>query len=189
MSYQGDNPVVQLYNAATDKEPFQELPLQACYSVSEIGAQQFDQFGKIFTVKLQYVFYKERPGVRYVYCSNVNRNDVLINQIWCYNAVTCNVCSRPGQVTKAERITNKLSQFAAYAIQGDYQGVKEFGSDLRKLGLPVEHAPQVSGTPYCPHIFLSIQMNKTEVLLCHFKLTHFHLTIMELYSTHIIYLR
>ncbi|XP_059062853.1 protein stoned-B-like [Achroia grisella] len=114
VTYQGDNPVVQLFNTAGDKEPFQELPLQACYSVSEVGAQQFDQFGKIFTVKLQYVFYKERPGVR------------------------------PGQVTKAERITNKLSQFAAYAIQGDYQGVKEFGSDLRKLGLPVEHAPQVS---------------------------------------------
>lgn len=114
LAFQGDNPVVQLSNTSADKEPFQELPLQACYSVSEIGAQQFDQFGKIFTVKLQYVFYKERPGVR------------------------------PGQVTKAERITNKLSQFAAYAIQGDYQGVKEFGSDLRKLGLPVEHAPQVS---------------------------------------------
>ncbi|XP_049875602.1 protein stoned-B-like [Pectinophora gossypiella] len=112
--YQGDNPVVQLMHTAGDKEPFQELPLQACYSVSEVGAQQFDQYGKIFTVKLQYVFYKERPGVR------------------------------PGQVTKAERLTNKLSQFAAYAIQGDYQGVKEFGSDLRKLGLPVEHAPQVS---------------------------------------------
>lgn len=111
---QGDGAAVQLYGAATDREPFQELPLQACYSVSEVGAQQFDQFGKIFTVKLQYVFYKERPGVR------------------------------PGQVTKAERLTNKLSQFAAYAIQGDYQGVKEFGSDLRKLGLPVEHAPQVS---------------------------------------------
>jgi len=68
------------------------LPLQPCYSVSDIGAQQYDQFGKIFTVKLQYIFYKERPGVR------------------------------PGQVKKAERITNKLSQFAAYAIQGDYQG-------------------------------------------------------------------
>lgn len=25
-----------------------------------------------------------------------------------------------------------------------YLGVKEFGSDLKKLGLPVEHAPQVS---------------------------------------------
>ncbi|CAG9101248.1 unnamed protein product [Plutella xylostella] len=114
LTFQGDNPVVQLLNTPNDKEPFQELPLQACYSVSEVGAQQFDQFGKIFTVKLQYVFYKERPGVR------------------------------PGQVTKAGRITDKLSQFAAYAIQGDYQGVKEFGSDLRKLGLPVEHAPQVS---------------------------------------------
>lgn len=111
---QGDNPVLQLYNAEKDKDPFQELPLQACYSVSEIGAQQYDNFGKIFTVKLQYVFYKERPGVR------------------------------PGQVTKAERLTNKLSQFAAYAIQGDYQGVKELGSDLKKLGLPVEHAPQIS---------------------------------------------
>lgn len=50
---------------------------------------------------------------------------------------------RPGQVTKAERITNKLSKFAQYAIQGDYEGCKEFGSDLKKLGLPVEHAPQV----------------------------------------------
>ncbi|XP_075233996.1 stoned B [Lycorma delicatula] len=112
--YQGENPVLQLFNNKDDKDPFQELPLQPCYSVSEIGAQQYDQFGKIFTVKLQFIFYKERPGVR------------------------------PGQVTKAERLTNKLSQFAAYAIQGDYQGVKEFGSDLKKLGLPVEHAPQIS---------------------------------------------
>lgn len=80
----------------------------------DTGAQQFDQYGKIFTVKVQYVFYKERPGIR------------------------------PGQVTKAERLTSRLQQFAAYAIQGDYNGVKEFGSDLRKLGIPVEHAPHVS---------------------------------------------
>ncbi|XP_063993687.1 uncharacterized protein LOC135171230 [Diachasmimorpha longicaudata] len=112
--YQGDSPTLQLFNNKDDKDPFTELPLLTCYSVSEIAAQQFDQYGKIFTIKLQYIFYKERPGVR------------------------------PGQVTKAERLTNKLSQFAAYAIQGDYQGVKEFGSDLKKLGLPVEHAPQIS---------------------------------------------
>ncbi|KAL1506697.1 hypothetical protein ABEB36_006013 [Hypothenemus hampei] len=114
LAIQPDCVLLQLFNQQNDKDPFQELPLQPCYSVSEIGAQQYDQFGKIFTLKLQYIFYKERPGVR------------------------------PGQVKKAERITNKLSQFAAYAIQGDYQGVKEFGSDLKKLGLPVEHAPQVS---------------------------------------------
>lgn len=35
--YQGDNPVLQLYNLKEDKDPFQELPLQACYSVSEIS--------------------------------------------------------------------------------------------------------------------------------------------------------
>ncbi|CAH0386581.1 unnamed protein product [Bemisia tabaci] len=112
--FQGETPALQLLNKQEDKDPFQELPLQPCYSVSEIGAQQYDNFGKIFTVKLQFVFYKERPGIR------------------------------PGQHTKAERLTNKLSQFAAYAIQGDYQGCKEFGSDLKKLGLPVEHAPQIS---------------------------------------------
>lgn len=114
IAFQNDTPVIQMFNTAKDKEPFQELPLQGCYSVSEISAQPFDQFGKIFTIKLQYILYKEQPGVR------------------------------PGQVTKAGRITNKLSQFAAYAIQGDYQGVKEFGSDLKKLGLPVEHHPHVS---------------------------------------------
>lgn len=35
--YQGDNPVLQLFNLKEDKDPFQELPLQACYSVSEIS--------------------------------------------------------------------------------------------------------------------------------------------------------
>jgi hypothetical protein len=35
--YQGDNPVLQLFNTREDKDPFQELPLQACYSVSDIG--------------------------------------------------------------------------------------------------------------------------------------------------------
>lgn len=88
-----------------------------------LGAQQYDHFGKIFTVKVQYVFYKERPGIR------------------------------PGQVTKAERLTSRLQQFAAYAIQGDYQGVKEFGSDLRKLGIPVEHAPHVSHAFFSQIIF------------------------------------
>lgn len=114
LTYQGDNPVLQFFNSREDEEPFQELHLLPFYSVSEISAQQFDQYGKIFTVKLEYILYKGRPGVR------------------------------PGQVTKAERLTNKLSQFAAYAIQGDYQGVKEFGSNLKKLGMPVEHAPQIS---------------------------------------------
>ncbi|XP_037078797.1 protein stoned-B-like [Pollicipes pollicipes] len=109
-----DNAVLQLFHDRKDADPFQELPLQACYSVSDVGAQQYDQYGKIFTVKLQYIFYKERPGVR------------------------------PGQMTKAERITKKIGQFAISAWEGDYDRVKEFASDVRKLGMPVEHAPQIS---------------------------------------------
>lgn len=51
---------------------------------------------------------------------------------------------RPGQVSKAERLTTKISKFAQHAIAGDYEHVKEFASDVRKLGMPVEHAPQIS---------------------------------------------
>ncbi|CAG0914072.1 unnamed protein product [Notodromas monacha] len=105
---------IQVFNDKNDKEPVQELPLQPSYCVSEIAAQQLDQFGKIFTLKVQYVYYKERPGVR------------------------------PGQVSKAERLTSRLSQFASYAIAGDLAGVKEFGSDIKKLGIPIEHTPQIS---------------------------------------------
>lgn len=55
---------LQIYNKSEDKKPMQEIPLQATYTVSEISSQQFDQFGKIFTIKLQYVFYKEKIGIR-----------------------------------------------------------------------------------------------------------------------------
>jgi hypothetical protein len=34
---QGDSPVLQLYNTRDDKDPFQELPLQASYNISDIG--------------------------------------------------------------------------------------------------------------------------------------------------------
>lgn len=55
---------LQIFDKQDDKKPMQEIPIQATYTVSEISTQQFDQFGKIFTIKLQYIFYKERVGVR-----------------------------------------------------------------------------------------------------------------------------
>ncbi|KPM10255.1 Adaptor complexes medium subunit-like protein [Sarcoptes scabiei] len=54
----------QLFNKKGDTQPFQELPLQASYSLSEMSPQQYDQYGKIFTIKIQYIFYRERVGVR-----------------------------------------------------------------------------------------------------------------------------
>ena len=34
--------------------------------------------------------------------------------------------------------------FLAKAVEdADYKGVKEFASDMKKLGIPLEHAPQV----------------------------------------------
>ncbi|XP_017461384.1 PREDICTED: protein stoned-B-like, partial [Rhagoletis zephyria] len=88
--------ILQLFNKREDVQPFQELPLQASYSLSEVCAQQYDQYGKIFTIKVQYIFYRERVGVR------------------------------PGQIAKV--------------MQGQIQSMGDFA----RLGMPVEHAPQVS---------------------------------------------
>lgn len=88
--------VLQLFNNKGDTQPFQELPLQASYSLSEMSPQQYDQYGKIFTVKVQYIFYRERVGVR------------------------------PGQIAKV--------------MQGQIQSMGDFA----RLGMPVEHSPQIS---------------------------------------------
>lgn len=55
---------IQLYYSRNDKRPFQELPLQSNYCMSDITLQAYDVYGKIHTVKVQYVLYKERVGVR-----------------------------------------------------------------------------------------------------------------------------
>ena len=81
--------------------------------MSDISHQVFDSFAKVFTIKLQYIFYKERAGIR------------------------------PGQVTKMQRLTDKIGFLAKAVEDADYQGVKEFASDMKKLGVPLEHAPQV----------------------------------------------
>jgi hypothetical protein len=111
---EGDVPTVLLYNHKDDKEPFQELPLQTAYSLSDISHQIFDQYTKIFTLKLQYIFYKERAGLR------------------------------PGQITKMQKLTDKIGLLAKAVEDADYKGVKTFASDMKKLGVPLEHAPQIS---------------------------------------------
>ena len=108
-----NNPCVQLFETKDSKDAFQELPLQPAYSLSEIGHQVFDQYSKLFTVKLQYIFYKEQAGIR------------------------------PGQITKMQKLTGKIGFLAKAVEDADLKGVKEFASDMKKLGIPMEHSPQV----------------------------------------------
>ena len=37
---------------------------QATFNVSEIALQQYDEYGKIFTLKIQFVYYREKLGLR-----------------------------------------------------------------------------------------------------------------------------
>ena len=111
---QGDNPCVTLHENQETKDAFQEVPLLTTYSISDIAHQVFDQYNKIFTVKIQYIIYKEQAGIR------------------------------PGQVTKTKKLIDKIGFLAKAVEDADYHGVKEFASDMKKLGVPLEHAPQVT---------------------------------------------
>ena len=68
-------------------------------------------------MKLQYIFYKERAGIR------------------------------PGQISKMQKLAGKVGFLAKAVEEADYEGVKEFASDMKKLGVPLEHAPQVRLVP------------------------------------------
>ena len=43
-----------------------------------------------------------------------------------------------------QKLTGKIGFLAKAVEDADLKGVKEFASDMKKLGMPVEHAPQVS---------------------------------------------
>ncbi|XP_071160051.1 protein stoned-B-like [Mytilus edulis] len=61
---QKEGPTLQIFRDDKSAEILQELILQPCYSISEPTLQHYDQYGKIHTVKIQYIFYKERVGIR-----------------------------------------------------------------------------------------------------------------------------
>ncbi|ELU00579.1 hypothetical protein CAPTEDRAFT_171853 [Capitella teleta] len=61
---QKDVPTIRVFNNDQEAQPIHELPLQPAYNLCNLGLQQFDQFGKCHTVKIQYVFYRERVGVK-----------------------------------------------------------------------------------------------------------------------------
>ncbi len=115
---QGDTPCIQLFESKEAKDAFQEVPLMTTYSVSDISHQVFDQYSKIFTLKVQFISYKERAGIR------------------------------PGQISKLEALTGKIGALAKAVEDADYKGVKHFASDMKKLGVPLEHAPQVRHCNY-----------------------------------------
>ena len=64
IAYNKGVPCIRLYNDDVTKNPFHELQLQASYQMCNMGLQTFDQFGKCHTVKIQYVFYRERVAVK-----------------------------------------------------------------------------------------------------------------------------
>ena len=64
LTMQNEVPVIRVYKDNECKECLQELGVQYSYTLCNLGLQQFDQYSKCHTVKIQYVFYRERVGVK-----------------------------------------------------------------------------------------------------------------------------
>ncbi|CAD5118754.1 DgyrCDS7431 [Dimorphilus gyrociliatus] len=58
-----DVPTICIYDNETASKPFHELGLQPSYQLCNLGLQAFDEFGKCHTIKIQYIFYRERVGM------------------------------------------------------------------------------------------------------------------------------
>ncbi|CAD5232743.1 unnamed protein product [Bursaphelenchus xylophilus] len=59
-----EDKMLRIFSSRTDRTPLLEILLQATYSLSDSTLQAYDAYGKIHTVKLQHVLYKERVGIR-----------------------------------------------------------------------------------------------------------------------------
>ncbi|VDO21728.1 unnamed protein product [Haemonchus placei] len=97
---QGNNLLV--YNAKTDNKPIQELLLQASYSLSDTTLQAYDVYGKIHTVKLQYVLYKEKVGIRPGQISRLVDGHITKYGLPLEHTAQCTVLLKFGSLTYGE---------------------------------------------------------------------------------------
>ncbi|CAJ0957090.1 unnamed protein product, partial [Mesorhabditis belari] len=91
-----------IYNSKTDNKPIQELLLQASYSLSDTTLQAYDVYGKIHTVKLQFVQYKERVGIRPGQISRLVDGHITKYGLPLEHSANCNVLLKFGSLAADE---------------------------------------------------------------------------------------
>ncbi|CAI4223256.1 unnamed protein product [Auanema sp. JU1783] len=90
--------VLILFNNRSDTKPLQELHLQATYSLSDTTLQAYDIYGKIHTVKLQQVQYKEKVGIRPGQISRLVDGHVTKYGLPLEHSAQCNVLLKFGSL-------------------------------------------------------------------------------------------
>ncbi|KAK0409720.1 hypothetical protein QR680_004712 [Steinernema hermaphroditum] len=91
-----------LFNSKQEQKPFHELMLQACYSLSDVSLQAYDVYGKIHTVKLQHVLYKERVGIRPGQISRLMEGHITKYGMPLEHSAQCTVLLKFGCLNAAE---------------------------------------------------------------------------------------
>ena len=56
--------VLRVFTNSDTRDVMQELAFQPTHNLCDMGLQQYDQFGKCYTVKIEQIVYRERVGVK-----------------------------------------------------------------------------------------------------------------------------
>ncbi|VDK87719.1 unnamed protein product [Litomosoides sigmodontis] len=94
-----------MFNSKSEQKPFMEILLQATHSLSDPTLQAYDVYGKIHTVKLQYVSYKERVGIRPGQISRLVEGHVTKYGLPLEHSAQCTVLLKFGSLNAAELFT------------------------------------------------------------------------------------
>ncbi|CAK5018406.1 unnamed protein product [Meloidogyne enterolobii] len=90
--------MLSLYANAQETRPSQEILLQANYSLSDPTLQAYDIYGKIHTVKLQHILYRERVGIRPGQISRLVEGHITKYGLPLEHAAQCNVIAKFGSL-------------------------------------------------------------------------------------------
>uniref|UniRef100_A0A0R3RHW6 Tudor domain-containing protein n=1 Tax=Elaeophora elaphi TaxID=1147741 RepID=A0A0R3RHW6_9BILA len=99
------NNTLFMFNSKTEQKPFMEILLQATYSLSDPTLQAYDVYGKIHTVKLQFVSYKERVGIRPGQISRLVEGHVTKYGLPLEHSAQCTVLLKFGSLNAVELFT------------------------------------------------------------------------------------
>ncbi|XP_067848143.1 stonin-2 isoform X1 [Heptranchias perlo] len=168
-----DNACLQLFYEKGLEKPFREVQLLPCHELSELKLQNFDENGKIHTIRIDQVLYREKR--KYHPMPSVVQAPVKVQVIklgtTCYEDYVSFVTAVQDTLMKLptarDICANYFEEEITVEVQDEFRGI--VAKDVNKL---IQHSVVthvrvlafVSGMPECRIGFNDIQMKGNEVV-------------------------
>ncbi|XP_072895455.1 stonin-2 isoform X1 [Hemitrygon akajei] len=171
-----DNARLQLFYEKGLEKPFREIQLQNFHELSELKLQNFDENGKIHTIRIDQVLYREKR--KYHPLSTVVQAPVRVQVIklgtTCYEDYVSFVTTVQDTLMKLpstrEICANYIEEEITVEVQDEFRGIVAKGDNKLVQHCVVTHISIlafVSGMPECRIGLNDVQMKGNEVVSRH----------------------